>query len=485
MMSTGASAAGLAQAHNQSEMKRRRAVFILGGHGAKDEGSKRLSRRGTDSDPFLALRGDTNVIIFTPVGDSREGVSSGQILKKGVYTNTSLAPSIAVALVCGKDKCDRRMLLNKMAEQLKLHDTLADIVYTNPGNLFQINPIEDKNVWQIYMGEQFRQPDKGATKVTFARVAAGDEIHFPFGLTFLTLYDENGSLYEEPLLDSEGQPTIASFMLEHNCDLIKATFLKKPDLLKKLEEIDSIVTDIVEPFAQSATKGVKTHWADLNLLSSRNSGQINRAITKIADAAESRIKSGTGTEHDEWLVANRELVIFFLNEVQTTKQSKLSKLVFICKYILLPGIDIEIVDLTCSSDFTEQPKWGAVNVPTPDSVGSYKDQADDTDATSSASSSVLSLSDVNIDADIHEESSWRDALLNRLWSGWEGFTSFVSAGVARAAPPPGGAGAVNKRHASGGSRKSRKRTTPTRKKITRKTKKRAYKKKSQKRNRRK
>jgi hypothetical protein len=475
MNSSGAGAVA-APARHAGHMSKRGAVFLLGGHGARDEGSKRSSRSETEKDPFLNLRGDTDVIIYTPVGDSREGVESGQILKNGVYTNTSLAPSIAVDLVCGPDKCDPRLLLKRMSQELQLLDNLAGVKYKNPGELFQINPTEDKNIWAIFMGEQFRQKRKGATKEMFARVAAGDGLHFPFGLTFLTLYDEDGRLYKEPLSDHEGKPTIASFMLGNNChlDLRKAEFDKKPELLKELKENRSIVTDVVEPFAQSETKGVKTHWADLNLLSARNSGQINRAITEIANGAKLRIARGTGSEHDEWLVANEGFVIDCLNEVQTTKQSKLSKLVFICKYILPPETDIEIVDQTCSSDFTKQPVWGAVTTSTTDSVESFPPY--------SPSSESEESDDDSSDSD---DSWWLNNLFGALWQGWCGFSKVFSGSSSANRDDCGSDPKRHAGHAGGGSRKSRKRTTVRRKKITRKTKKRAYKKKSQKRNRRK
>ena len=488
MMSSGAGVAGLAQAHNPSEMKRQKAVFMLGGHGAKDEGSEMGSRSKTERDPLLALRGNTNVRIYTPVGDSREGVSSGQILEKGVYTNTSLAPSIAVVLVCDeKKKYPPRELLNEMAMQLQLHDKLANIVYTNPGNQFQINPIEDKNVWQMYMGEQFRPGQKGAIKEMLARTAAGDELHFPFGLTFLLLYDDETGILPNNLLDS----AISQLMLNNNCKLAEAEFTEKLKLLEQLKQNNSIVDKVIEPFAQSPRGTPNSRWADLNLVSSRNSGEINHAIREIASEARKRIASGVKSEHDEWLLENEGLVLDCLIEVQTTKQSKLSKLVFICKYILPPDTDIEIVDQTCSSDYTPQPKWVAVTTRVGGNVESYEgqqqDSASDTDADAAAADAAADAAAA--DADVRAESSWRNTLIQTFWKGWSGFTSLVSAaaGVGPAVPHAGhgngrGRSPSPKRRASGGSRKSRKQTTLKIKKIMRKTKKRAYKSKSQKRN---
>ena len=473
------------------------AVVILGGHGSKDEGSERSSRSGPESDPFLSEICRFGLLeIYSSLGLKRDGIESNQLIKRGVYTNTSLAPSIAVELVCGPDKCDPRELLARMTVQMRKLDKLAGVKYKDPDQLIQRGRlIEDKNYWGVFMGEQIRQQKKGATKEMPARVAAGDSIHFPFGLTFLSLCNKDGN----PVSDGTVNDTIASFMLGKNCNLRLAEFANKNELLANLKDNNSIVTNVVEPFAQSATKGKKTHWADLNLLSSKNSGEINRAIAQIASDAQARIAKAqidgvSENEHDIWLVDKRDLVILYLNEVQATKRSKLSKIVFICKYIFPPNTIIQIVDQTCSGYFTKQSPWEIVTETTFDSMGSLKsvDSAESADSAFSAASSESSLSEDEIDAEIEAEKTWRDTLFDTLWSGWKEVTSFVYSAVARHAPDDdddgvagAGAGAGNKRHAIGGSRKMRKRTTVRRKKITRKTNKRTYKKKSQKRNRRK
>ena len=469
------------------------AVVMLGGHGSKNEGSKRSSRSRTNTE-ILAQIGPLELYIYSPLGFIRDGVESNLLEEKAVYTNTSLAPSVAWTLVCGWNKCDPRKLLEIMAGELQLLDDIAGVKYKDPDQRIQPGFIENKIFWGKYMGEQLRQLKKDATKEMPTRVAAGDGIHFPFGLTFLSLCNKDG----DPISDGTVNNTIASFMLGNNCNLRLAEFKKKKKLLEKLQGNKSIVNEVVEPFAQSASKGVKSHWADLNLLSSRNSGQINRAIAQIASEAQARIAKAqidgvSANEHDIWLVNKRDLVILYLNEVQVTKESELSKIVVICKYILPPNTRIDIVDQTCSGYYTEQAPWKTVTETTFDSVGESHPDLDQDSAlsASSASSGSSSLSEDEIEAEIEAEKTWRDTLLDTLWSGWKGVTSFVSSAVARHAPDDSGTGAVagagafNKRHASGGSRKSRKRTTVRRKKITRKTKKRAYKKKSQKRNRRK
>jgi hypothetical protein len=494
MTSTGAAAAKHAPGPNVNV-----AVLMLGGHGSKNEGSERLSRSGTDAE-ISAQIGPLELNIYSPLGVIRDGVESAPLLEKerAVYTNTSLAPSVACSLVCW-NKCDPRILLEIMAKELQLLDNIAGVKYKDPDKRIQQGITENKIFWGKPMGEQIRHLKKGATREMPTRVAAGDEIHFPFGLTLLSLCNKDGF----PISDGTVNTTIAGFMLGNNCSKLRlAEFTKKKELLKKLQGKNSIVIDVVEPFAQSATKVVKTHWADLNLLSSRNSGEINRAIAQIASEAQARIDKAqidgdSANEHDIWLVNKRDLVILYLNEVQVTKESELTKIVVICKYILPPNTRIDIVDQTCSGYYTKQAPWKAVTPAVFDSMGEYPDSALSASSAlsgSSGSSESDDEIDAEINAEIEAEKSWRDNLLEKLWSGWEGVTSFVSSAVSSAVStagagarsmPYGGARADNKRRANGGSRKSRKRTTVRRKKITRKTKKRIFKRKSQKRNRRK
>ena len=75
-----------------------KSVWYLSGHGAKDESAARQLRSETQE--RYNFLGNTDVHVYTPVGDSRESVESMGLPESYVYTNTSIIPSYAYSRLC-------------------------------------------------------------------------------------------------------------------------------------------------------------------------------------------------------------------------------------------------------------------------------------------------------------------------------------------------------------------------------------------------
>ena len=389
-------------------------LWLLGGHGAKDENATRQLRRYTEEQDILL--GETNVQFYTPVGDTLTGVESSPIPGNKIYTNTSLTPSIAYALVCDK-RVNRKNIFRLMASELQLLDRLSGIKYEDPGDRFPMNPPDEKWFWGRFQGEQIRKRDDLKLEL-HSRVSAKDPLHFPLCLTCITIYDEDGDIPENI------HPTIREFMLNSNCKKLEDhDFPNKKELLRELNKQNSVVRKVIEPFAEVATTGVNKNFADLNLFSSKNSGVIIIAIREIMEDARTRIKTNTHDDHDIWLVTNHDQVILFYQELVLTKKSKLSRLKAICKFVSPPNTDLKIVDNTCSGNFTTQPAWATVStISGGDTLGSFPVTPPGDDVSSSSSSSD--------DDDVDDEATrWWDPqiLFNNLWSIWPGWTQIRTA----------------------------------------------------------
>jgi hypothetical protein len=364
-----------------------KSVWYLSGHGAKDESAARQLRRETQE--RYELLGNISVHVYTPVGDSRESVESMGLPKSDVYTNTSIIPSYAYSLLC-HDDFDKRHILAKLASISQKLDTLSGIKYKNPGERFQVNPTDEKNYWGRPQGED-RRPISGQP----SRDAANDPFHFPFCLTCITMYDDaTGNIH--PNIDS----TIQEFMLSSHCGELEdhVDFPKRTDFLKELEKERLPLGTILHPFKESATAGVFTNFADFNLFASKNSGIILGAMQKIAIDARKRLRAAANPyhEHDVWLTEKLQHVTAFYQELVTTKQSTLTKIMAICKFVSPPNTDLEILDYTCSCDFDTQPPLlqvgpgVTIDDSPPDTFGSYPPPTPPSSSQSSSQSSQSS-----------------------------------------------------------------------------------------------
>ena len=333
-----------------------KSVWYLSGHGAKDESAARQLRSETQE--RYNFLGNTDVLVYTPVGDSRVSVESKGLPESYVYTNTSIIPSYAYARLCDQT-FDKRLILQEIAKISQKLDTLSEIEYPNPGERFQENPPDEKNYWGRAQGED-RRPISGLPN----RVSAKDPLHFPFCLTCITMYDDaTGDIH------SNIHTTIQKFMLSSHCGKLEdhVGFPERNEFLAELKNERLPLDTILHPSKKSETPGVFKNFADFNLFASKNSGIIGEAMKTIAKDARERLQESAADheslraaanpyyEHDVWLTENLQLVTAFYIELVTTKQSKLSRIMAICKFVSPPNTDLEILDYTCSCDFATQP----------------------------------------------------------------------------------------------------------------------------------
>lgn len=383
-----------------------KSVWYLSGHGAKDESAARQLRSETQE--RYNFLGNTDVLVYTPVGDSRVSVESKGLPESYVYTNTSTITSYLYARLCDKD-FDKRLILREIAKISQKLDKLSEIEYPNPGERFQRNPPDEKNYWGRAQGED-RRPISGLPN----RVAAKDPLHFPFCLTCITMYDATGKIYNNTdNIHPNIHPKIIEFMLSSHCGELEdhVGFPDRSELLDNLEEEGLPLSTFLHPFKQSETAQVFTNFADLNLFASKNSGIILRAMQEIAIAARERLQESAADheslraaanpyyEHHVWLTENLQLVTSFYDELVTTKKSTLSRIMAICKFVSPPNTDLEILDYTCSCLFDTQPPLHTVSSgvtmdgSTPCTIGSFPSTPSvlsSSQSSSSQSSSQLS-----------------------------------------------------------------------------------------------
>ena len=378
------------------EREKIKSVWYLSGHGAKDVSAARNSRRLTQE--RYTLLGNTDVMVYTPVGDSRVSVESRGLPESYVYTNTSTIPSYLYALLCD-ERFNKRFILEAIAKISQKLDILSEIEYPNPGERFQEKPTDEKNYWGKPQGEDHR-PKSGLLN----RVSAKDPLHFPFCLTCITMYDDaTGEIH------SNIHPTIREFMLSSHCGELEdhGDFPDRSKLLGNLEEEGLPLRIFLHPFNQSEKPGVFKNLADLNLFASKNSGMILEAMQEMAKDARDRLQASAADhdrlraaanphyEHDVWLTENLQLVTSFYGELVTTKKSTLTKIMAICKFVSPPNTDLEILDYTCSCDFATQPPLHTVSTgvtmddSTPFTIESFPSTSSEL---SSQSSSQLSSS---------------------------------------------------------------------------------------------
>jgi hypothetical protein len=370
-----------------------KSVWYLSGHGAKDVSAARNSRRLTQE--RYTLLGNTDVLVYTPVGDSRVSVESRGLPESYVYTNTSTIPSYLYALLCD-ERFNKRFILEAIAKISQKLDILSEIEYPNPGERFQEKPTDEKNYWGKPQGEDHR-PKSGLHN----RVYAKDPLHFPFCLTCITMYDAaTGEIH------SNIHPTIKEFMLSSHCGELEdhGDFPDRSKLLGNLEKEGLPLRTFLHPFKQSDTAGVFNNLADLNLFASKNSGMILEAMQKMAKDARDRLQASAADhdrlraaanpyyEHDVWLTENLQLVTSFYGELVTTKKSTLTKIMAICKFVSPPNTDLEILDYTCSCDFATQPPLHTVSSgvtmddSTPGTIGSFPSTSSELSSSESSSS---------------------------------------------------------------------------------------------------
>jgi hypothetical protein len=377
-----------------------KSVWYLSGHGAKDESA--LMQLRSETQERYNFLGNTDVHVYTPVGDSHVSVESQGLPESYVYTNTSIIPSYLYALLCD-EAFDKRLILDEIAKISQKLDKLSEIEYPNPGERFQRNPTDEKWYWGKPQGEDHR-PKSGQPN----RVSAEDPLHFPFCLTCITMYDDaaTGEIH------SNIHPTIKKFMLSSHCGKLEdhGHFPDRDELLKNLEKEGLPLRTFLHPFKKSPTPGVFTNLADFNLFARKNSGMIRRAMQEISKDARDRLAAAAANpyyEHDVWLTENLQLVTSFYEELVTTKRSTLSRIMAICKFVSPPNTDLEILDYTCSCDFATQPPLHHVSSgvaagdSTPRTIDSYlstpaqSSQSSSSQSSSSQSSSQLSSSQLS------------------------------------------------------------------------------------------
>ena len=327
-------------------MKPQRGLFYIGGHGAKAKGEPLHTRSMRAGENLI---GSTNSEIYTPVGHERKGVESGQIAGS-IFTNTSLIPSLLVYILCFL-KVDIHSVFFMFITLSQILDNLAGVKPSATGqDRNQINTVNNKPFWFFSMGEHIRVDGEGEASASghSGRLAANDPIHFPLGLWCVLVHDDEGNI--PGLIDQ----TMREYMIQTNC----GSKLKTIDEFKKKKELTSIlkskgipIINFIEPFEISKTSGVRRHFNDLNIFSSKNLLIFEQIIRQNVAAAIARLPSQQYPD-DKWLIENATQAMLTLRASALTKHSTLRDIEMICKALMPPGTDLQFIDETCSSDYT-------------------------------------------------------------------------------------------------------------------------------------
>jgi hypothetical protein len=335
-------------------MKKQIGLFYIGGHGAKAQDEPLRTRSTHEGESLI---GSTNSEIYTPVGHERIGVESGQIAGS-IFTNTSLIPSLFIYILCFLHPDIRSVFLLFIRLSQRL-DILATATTPATGqDRVQINTVNNKPFWGYSMGEHRRGEDGAGLP---SRVAANDPIHFPLGLWCVLVHDDKGEI--PGLIDK----TMGEYMIQANCDNLKTIdeFKKKNKLIEKLKEKGVPITKFILPFERSETSGVRTHFNDLNIFSSRNLPIFEQIIAQNVVAAKARQPTSSVSldlgEDDLWLIEKEYEARYALRAAALTKHSNLRDIEMICKALMPPGTDLQFIDETCSSDYPEPPRFHTVS----------------------------------------------------------------------------------------------------------------------------
>jgi hypothetical protein len=348
------------------------AIIYIGGHGAKVEKDGGVVTRSRVPTGILE-----NVAHFSPVGNERVGVESDVMTKKSILTNTSIIPSLFVYLLC-KISVNLNDFLSYFIKDSTKLDKQAKIHYeSTPSERFQTNaPVDDKPLWFMSMGEHLRgRSDEDVDKLRSipGRIAAGDPIHFPLGVWCVLVHEANGDVPKSYTLDNYEvyninprlfHPKMLDYTISNNCLGIsrasKLSGLKhKEELIILLAAKGIKITDFIDPFTRSDTPGTRKYFNDLNITNSRNIPTFQKIIDANIERAALRIntarRGSTPVDPDKFLYENSQLIKDALTHAALTKHSSLYEIIMICKALLPPGTNIQIIDTTCSSDYARQP----------------------------------------------------------------------------------------------------------------------------------
>ena len=472
------------------------AIIYIGGHGAKVEKDGPVQTRSSVPQGLL-----NNVHHYSPVGNERVGVESGELMKKSILTNTSIIPSLFVYLLRRVRVPLREFLLRfiKPSDQL---DKEAKVYYkSDPSERFQNNsPVDNKSLWFISMGEH-RRTGEDDEPTSLSRMAAGDPIHFPLGVWCVLVHDADGDVPKhyipnvytpiniEPRLF---HPEMLEYTINHNCDRIAMEsklheFKNKDGLIGLLGKKGFPITDFIDPFKRSETPDARKYFNDLNITNSKSIPILQEIIAENIDRATERISTARqgyaeSDQNDLWLIENSEIIKDAQMHAALTKHSTLYDIIRICKALLPPGTNIQIIDTTCSSDYARQPPLFGVLTgynPYEDSQRIYESLPRTLTASSSSLSSSGSASPASpaSPAELSARPSWREYFTEYV-GGW--FNLWFPRRQRTPSPPgdfTGAPAAPSPRKPFGGSRKSHKKT---KNRIKSKRKARSTKKKTQK-----
>lgn len=447
------------------------AIIYIGGHGAKNTKDGPVQTRSA-GDPRLL----ENVEHFSPVGNERDPVESDTLTRNSILTNTSIIPSLLVYLLC-KSTVDLKDFLSYFIGDSTKLDKQAGIHYAStPGERFQKkSPVDNKPLWFISMGEH-RRTGEDDEQTSLARMAAGDPIHFPLGVWCVLVHDADGNVpqpqsYYTPELYSTVNinpilfhPNTSDYTINHNCLRIiresKLPDLKHDSELRRLLTAKEFpITDFIDPFKRSATPDARKYFNDLNITNSKNIPILQEIIAENIDRATVRRTTAISTSsiapdpNDLWLIENSEIIKDAQMHAALTKHSSLHDIIMICKALLPPGTNIQIIDTTCSSDYARQPPLFGVLTgynPDEDSQRIYESLPRTPTASSSSLSSSGSASSASpaLPAELSAKPSWSDYFTEYVGGWFEWW--FPRTRPHTPSPPP------SPRKSFGGSRKSHK-----------------------------
>ena len=380
-------------------MKRQIGLFYIGGHGAKAKGEPLHTRSMRAGERLI---GSTNSEIYTPVGYDRIGVESGTIADT-IFTNTSLIPSLLVYILCNI-KIKANAVFGRFMTDSKKLDNIAGVKPpATAQERIQINTVNNKPFWGFSMGEHIRVDEEGEASASghSGRLAANDPIHFPLGLWCVLVHDSDGRV---PLLIN---PTMEQYAIQSNCITGFKTidnFHNKTELTRILDKNRVPIKNFIDPFERSATSGVRTHFNDLNIFSSKNINIFQEIIDQNVTAARARLSQRH--PDDKWLIENATQAMLTLRASALTKHSTLRDIEMICKALMPPGTDLQFIDETCSSDYPMPPSHHAVvTLETVEDPNSFT-RSQSPSASASQSSSQSSQSSLSSDTDPPPDPEW-------------------------------------------------------------------------------